>query len=315
MRAWPLNACRHAASRSPSDRAECSTAIGVSNRSRNRPTSCGVRPISGTSTKARRPCWSTRLHQAQVHLGLAAACDAVKDEGAEVSNAAPTASTAAFCSSRRIGPGRPDGKSRFAAASEPPQREPTRASPAPSRRLPPLGSASSRVVAETPTMADCPPPCRAATPCRPAQPHPPPPPNIPTTPAASPPAAARPACPRLPPVGRHAPPLFARLGRRPHPHGLRQSGRKYLPNRMVVVLRCPPQQRQRRRIEHRPRVQHLRMGLSFSTGRSDEAAASMTMPTSLAGQTAPAPACPARSGTTGAAVAATSPKRVDSGGK
>ena len=60
MRAWPLKASRQAPRRSWSVSPECSTASGAAKRSRKRPSSCGVRPISGTSTSARRPCASTR---------------------------------------------------------------------------------------------------------------------------------------------------------------------------------------------------------------------------------------------------------------
>jgi hypothetical protein len=52
MRAAPSRALRQAFSRSVSFSPECSTAIGVAKRERKRFNSCGVKPISGTSTSA-----------------------------------------------------------------------------------------------------------------------------------------------------------------------------------------------------------------------------------------------------------------------
>ena len=53
--AEPLRAARHARSRSWSVSDECSTASGASKRAAKRATSCGVRAISGTSTRACSP--------------------------------------------------------------------------------------------------------------------------------------------------------------------------------------------------------------------------------------------------------------------
>ena len=55
MRAWPACAARHASRRSVPVSAECSTATPALKRSRKRATSCGVKPISGTSTNAWPP--------------------------------------------------------------------------------------------------------------------------------------------------------------------------------------------------------------------------------------------------------------------
>ena len=48
-----------ARARSPSDRLECSTSTATPSRSRRRRTVCGASPISGTSSRACRPCAST----------------------------------------------------------------------------------------------------------------------------------------------------------------------------------------------------------------------------------------------------------------
>ena len=56
----PRAAASQARVRSPSARPECSTCTGTPRRSRKRRSSCGVRPISGTSTSTWRPCASTR---------------------------------------------------------------------------------------------------------------------------------------------------------------------------------------------------------------------------------------------------------------
>ena len=61
----------------------CSTATALPKRLRKRPTSCGVRAISGTRTSAAPAPRQRVLRRPQVHLGLAAAGDALEEEGLE----------------------------------------------------------------------------------------------------------------------------------------------------------------------------------------------------------------------------------------
>src|SRR5580658_4722012 len=105
MRACPLQASRHAARRSASVSAECSTASGAAKRSRNWPSSCGVRPISGTSTSALLPAASTRSTSRRYTSVLPLPVIPCSTKAANEPSEAPTAATAAFCSGRSAGPG------------------------------------------------------------------------------------------------------------------------------------------------------------------------------------------------------------------
>ena len=62
------------------------------------------------------------------------------------------------------------------------------------------------------------------------------------------------------------PALLRGRGGGPEPQRLGQGAREDLPGRVVVVLSCPSEERERRRIEHRSRIQHLENG-SQSGGR------------------------------------------------
>ena len=105
MRAWPLKASRHARKRSWSVSAECSMAMGTPKRSRKRPTSCGVRAISGTSTSARRPASSTRPTRRRYTSVLPLPVIPWSTKARKVPSCPATASTAACCSAKSSGPG------------------------------------------------------------------------------------------------------------------------------------------------------------------------------------------------------------------
>ena len=105
--AEPLRAARHARSRSWSGSDECSTASGASKRCAKRATSCGVSAISGHQHQGLFATRDDGLDRAQVHLGLAAAGDAVQQERDEsVGLAAAIAWIAVRCSAVGSRPGR-----------------------------------------------------------------------------------------------------------------------------------------------------------------------------------------------------------------
>ena len=86
-----LAACRREPGRGRARprRALCITAMRASGKAcRKRASSCGVRLISGTSTSAWPPSCEHARDQAQVHLGLAAAGDAVQQERLEAAERA-----------------------------------------------------------------------------------------------------------------------------------------------------------------------------------------------------------------------------------
>ena len=113
-RASPRRQAAQVRARSPSDSPECRAWMGTPRRARNRLSSCGVRPISGTSTNACRSRDRQSLIAFRYTSVLPLPVTPSSRNGANPARAARIASTATCCSGCSKGPGRGSGAARAA---------------------------------------------------------------------------------------------------------------------------------------------------------------------------------------------------------